>query len=394
MKQLYSDRIQDLIPEGVKLLNKIPFNAKQKLGDYYHQPVILSHEHGVTFSSAGGEAFTLNDAINGVMKDAQVRGSELVLRSRLSYAAASRSLSSEAAFKDATKLLVQNMLRSVTKKLEIEMLYGQVGYGVVSAVSGFDITISQKEWAPGIFAGAEGMKIQIRDSTGVTPRVGTATITSVNFDTRTITVDAVPTGTIATDVIWHDGAYNNEFAGVHKIISNSSTLFNIDASVYNLWKGNTYDAGNAKLSFNKIQDAIAKAVEKGLDSDVVVMVNPLSWADLLSEQAALRRYDGSYSSSIAEAGSKEIKFHGQNGMVEIIPSIFVKRGYAYVLCMEDFMRVGSTEVTFQRPGKQDEFFRELENSAGFELRSYCDMALFTSSPSKNVLISNIDDTAS
>lgn len=71
-KQLYSDRIQDLIPEGVKLLNKIPFNAKQKLGDYYHQPVILSHEHGVTFSSAGGEAFTLNDAINGVMKDAQV----------------------------------------------------------------------------------------------------------------------------------------------------------------------------------------------------------------------------------------------------------------------------------------------------------------------------------
>lgn len=310
------------------------------------------------------------------------------MRSALSYGAASRSVNSKAAFKDATKLLVQNMLRSVTKKLEIEMLYGQVGYGVVSGVSGLVISISAAEWAPGIWAGSENMKIEIFDTTLATQRTGTATITAVDFDNQTITVDAVPTGTVATDVIFPKTAKGNEFAGIHKIITNTGTLFNISAATYNLWKGNSYNASGA-LSFDKIQEAISKAVEKGLEEDVCVLVNPDVWADLLNDQAALRRYDSSYNPAMAENGAKQIKFHAQNGIVEIIPSIYVKHGYAYVLCMEDFMRVGSTDVTFNRPGKGDEFFRELDSNAGYELRAYCDMALFCSSPGKQVLIYGI-----
>lgn len=304
--------------------------------------------------------------------------------------AASRAQTGKAAFMDATKYLVQNMLKSISKKLEIEMLYGQVGYGVVASTAGVDVVIEEKEWAPGIWSGAENMPIQIRDTTGAIVR-GLANIVSVNISTRTLTLDALPAGTVATDVIYHKGAYGNEFAGLHKIITNSGTLFNIDASQYSLWRGNEYDASNTNLSFEMIQDAIALAVEKGLDSDVMVLVSAKTWSKLITEQAALRMYDSSYKRDVSENGSESIKFHGQNGAIEIVPSIHVKQGYSYIVPADELMRVGSSDITFKRPGKGDEFFRELENSAGYELRCYTDQALFCSAPGKLVLIRNISN---
>ena len=391
-KEVYSANLENLIPDGVKLMSKIPFVKRDsQIGNLYHQPVILGHEHGVTFASGDVDAFSLNDAVPGQIKDAQVQGTQLVLRSVIGYTAASRSAEGGSkAFKEATKYLVENMLRSVTKKLEIELFYGQVGYGAVSAVSTTVITISTAEWAPGIWAGAEGMPIEIRDAAGTTSR-GNFNIVSVDFDNKQITLsaDAAAAGVIATDIIWHKGAYGNEFAGMHKIITNTGSLFNISAATYSLWKGNSFSASSAALSFQKLQDAIARAVEKGLDSDVSVFVNPKTWADLLNDQAALRQYDSSYSSGMAENGAKEIKFHGQNGMIEIVPSIYCKEGYAYVMSPREFVRIGSTDVTFRRPGKGDDFFRELENAAGYEMRCFSDQALFCMAPGRNVLITDI-----
>lgn len=390
-KEVYGKELIDLIPDGVKLLQKIPFAKKEaQLGNMYHQPVVLGLEHGVTFAGAGDDAFSLNDAVPGQLKDAQVRGTQLVLRSVMGYASASRSSEGGAkAFKQATKFLVGNMLRSVTKKLEIEMLYGQMGYATlaVNAVASNVITIPAAQWAPGIWAGAERMPIEQRDSSGTL--VKSSNIVSVDFENKTITTDGVAGTITAGDVIWHKGAYGNEFAGIHKIITNTGTLFNIDASAFTLFKGNTYSAGSAALSFAKIQDAVAKAVEKGLDNDVMVIVNPNSWSDLLTDQAALRMYDSSYSPALSETGSKELKFHGQNGVIEIVPSIYCKQGFAYVISTDEMMRIGSSDVTFKRPGKGDEFFRELENHAGYELRCYTDQALFCHAPGKNVLITNI-----
>jgi hypothetical protein len=57
--------------------------------------------------------------------------------------------------------------------------------------------------------------------------------------------------------------------------------------------------------------------------------------------------------------------------------------------MDELIRVGSTDITFRRPGQGDEFFKDLENSAGYELRAYTDQALFCSAPGKLVLIDSI-----
>ena len=90
-KEVYADKIENLIPDGVKLYNMIPFNKESKaLGNLYHQPVVLGLEHGVTYGGPNGDAFALNSSIAGVMKDAQVQGYEMVLRSVLSVGAASK----------------------------------------------------------------------------------------------------------------------------------------------------------------------------------------------------------------------------------------------------------------------------------------------------------------
>lgn len=389
-KEVYAKELVNLIPDGVKLLTRIPFAKKDAtLGNLYHQPVILGHEHGVTFAGATDDAFALNDAVAGSIKDAQVQGTQLVLRSVLGIAAASRAAGGDSkAFMQATKFLVGNMLRSVTKKLEIEMLYGQIGYATLAAnaVASNTIAIPDAEWAPGIWAGSESMPIEQRTAAG--SLVKSMNVVSVDFAARTITVDGVAGTITANDVLWHKGAYGNEFAGIHKIITNTGTLFNINAATYSLFKGNTFSAGGA-LTLAKVQDAIAKAVEKGLDNDVLVIVNPAVWADLITNESALRMYDSSYSTGKLENGAKEIRFYGQNGMIEIVPSIYCKQGFAYVISPDEMMRIGSTDVTFNRPGKDGEFFRDLDNAAGYELRCYTDQALFCSAPAKNVLITGI-----
>lgn len=392
-KETYAEKLGELIPDGVKLLNKIKFMSKDKQpGNLYHQPVILGLEHGVTFAGSDEDAFNLNAPVAGQVKDAQVKGSPAVLRSLLGYVAASRAaLGGQKAFMDATKFLVANMLRSMAKKMEIQMLYGQMGYAAVASAATTAVTISTAEWAPGIWAGAEGMPIEIRDAAGSTSR-GEFKVISVNMDTRVITLnaDAAAAGVVATDVIWHKGAFGNEFPGIHKILSISSgTLFNIDVGTYNLFRGNVYSAGSAALSFTKLNLAAARAVEKGLEGPLLAMVNPRAWANMLSDQAALRRYDGSYSAAKMENGGEKLMFHSQNGLIEIEPSIYVKEGYGYLLSIEDWFRVGSTDMTFKRPGQGEEFFRDLENSAAYELRLYTDQAVFCMAPAKNVLITGI-----
>jgi len=405
-KEAYADKLKELIPDGVKLLNKIKFMSKDKQpGNNYHQPVILGMEHGVTFAGSDEDAFNLLPPVAGQIKDATVKGSPMVMRSLLGYVSASRAAQGgEKAFMDATKFLVANMLRSMSKKIEIQMLYGQKGYAAISSVSTATLTIKTSEWAPGIWAGAEGMPIEIRSyeaagsNPGASSSRGEAVVKSVDLENKTVTLVSAVSGIVVTanqeDVIFHKGAFGNEFPGIHKILETTSgTLFGINVSDYNLFKGNSYSAQSAALSFTKLNLAAARAVEKGLDSKLLVLVNPRTWANMLNDQASLRRYDSSYSEAQLKQGSKSIQFFAQNGELEIEPSIYVKEGYCYMLSIEDWFRVGSSDVTFKRPGQGEEFFRDLENSAAYELRLFTDQAIFTMAPGRNVLVTNIVNAA-
>ncbi len=401
-KQVYADKIMNLIPENVKLLNMVPFQQSDKLGDSYHQPVIVQHEQGYTYGGSDGTAFTLSDAVAGQVKDATIKGYENVLRSKLSYAICSRSATSTAAFEQATKLIVANMLRSFAKRLEISMLYGQKEIALVDAdtTSSNSFIVSDASWAPGIWTALEGAKVRVFSPNLGTDRTSTArSVTAVNLETHEVTVDGAALSLTAADRVIFDGAYTiangwQEMRGLHSIMAayddGVTDLFGINPASYNVWRSTVYSADSADLSFEKIQEGIGQACGRGLDEDVVVLVSQRTWAKLCTDQAALRQYDSSYKRSELENGAEALTFYSQNGKVELMASAFIKESLAFAFPKNSLMRIGSTDVTFKLPGSSnDRFFRELENSAGFEIRSYADQSLFSPAPNKLLLIEEI-----
>jgi len=374
--------------------------------------VLLAQEHGLTYAPANGTAFSLGDAIAARLQDAQIAGAQLLLRSSISYEAAARASNDKKAFVKATSLLVENMLNSISKRLEISLLYGQSGLASSVATTNQSATSTRLEvpaasWAPGIWSGSENAVLVAYNGTTRLNAADTAgyTVTSVDLLNRYVFVSASSADITAIDaasgsitlyflssVVGSGGGQTfNEMAGLDKIITNTGSLFNINASTYALWKGNSYSAGSASLSLTKILNAVAFAVERGLDEDVVCMMSAKTWANIASDQAALRIYDQSYKPSKLENGASEFVFNGQNGRIEIHTSIYVKEGEAFVFPLKRLKRIGAMDVSFKMPGRsqQEDFFLELSNAAGYELRCYTDQAIFCDSPAKLVKITNI-----
>lgn len=409
-KESYADKIKDLVPSAAKFLNLVKFSKGDKqLGLSFNEPVIIGLEGGVTYGGSEGEAFALNQIVSFPMKNATIKGYEIVLRSAISVGAASRAVSSKNSFERGTKLLVGNMLKSMSHRLECAMLYGQKGVAEVDSVTGagnISFNIEAYEWAAGIWLGMTGHEIQIFDATLATLR-GSFKIVSVDLANKRITTasDLTAAGVVATDRVFFSGAVvagatpeYKEQLGLHAIATASSSLFGINNSAEPLFQGNTIDvgsdanAGAAVLSFDKVEEAIAAMVDKGLaEEEVTLLVSNRSWKNLLTEQASKRSYDQSYSSAQLEQGSKVIKFFSQNGMIKIMASSYIKAGFAYAFCEKEFVRIGSTDVTFDPPGYEGEFFKLLENANGYEMRCYSDQALFTTRPSAITVLRYIKD---
>ncbi len=410
-KDVYGDKVENLIPSGEELMKDIPFVKSDKLlGADFNQPVIVGTEQGFSYGGTDGTAFALNEAVPGQVKNATVISYEFVLRTSVSVGAVSRSMSDKNAFERATKLIVANMVQSFAKRLECIMFYGQLDIGVVSVIaagtSGAQkiLTLTSASWAPGIWSGSVNMIVSIWNANSSYAALDAAgfDVNFVDLELKKVTVTENSSGTAANievgDPITHFGAgyYQNssgsfEFAGLQKIMANTGELFGINAATYDLWKSTSYAASGA-LSFAKLQSAIALAMAKGLKEDLLVYVNPSVWSNLITDEAAQRRLDSSYDSKQTEKGSEKIVFYGQNGKITIKPNIYVKESLAF--CIPDpaknsLMRIGSTEVTFQMPGYEGQFFRLLNDNNGYELRAYADMALFCWQPNKLILVTGI-----
>lgn len=412
-KEVYANDIKNLIPDGVKLLKLVPFiESSKEIGNFYHQPVQLSHEHGVTYSAANPSlgAFALEQAVAAVFKDAQVEGAQMLIRASMSYEAAARASNDKKAFVKATSLMVKNMVNSMAKRLEISCLYGRRNIGKLASGTGAGTTrtytIATQEWAAGIWAGSEGMRLDVID----TPTQSGASVllnpnaqiivTAVELTNRTVSVSGNAADLTAVDGALGTGAYfiprgslNQDLFGLDRIITNTGVLYNIDAAAYALWKGNVVDNAAVALSLSKILNSVARAVERGLDEDIVAMLSPKTWANISSDQAALRRYDDSYKGSKLENGAVEYSFFGQNGRIDIVSSIYVKEGECFLFPPKLLKRIGAMDISFKMPGRpQEEFFLELTNNAGYELRAYTDQTLFAEAPAKLVKIFNITNS--
>jgi hypothetical protein len=398
-KEVYAPSLEFLMPEGLKLQKRVTFVPKDRMpGNSYHQPVVLQHEHGFTYAAAGTDAFDLNAAVAGQIKDATILGTQMLLVSVLGYEAAHRASSGgKRAFVQATQYMVENMWLSSKKRLEIDLFYGQSELSKVDGTTTSPITLKAADFAPGVWAGMEGAKLEIFSANLGTQRsngagVTTFTVSSVDIDNKQIVVTPVPSVLVDSDRIFflgqydYAGATHNVFKGLHTILTNTGSIFGIDASTYSLWKANSQSAASAVPSFDIIQQLEAKCVGKGLDTNVCLYVNPKIWAKLLTDQAALRRHGDPNKRSVYEIGSETLVFYGQAGLIEIEPSIYVKEGFSYMISDPLFSRVGATDITFRLQDRGDEFFRHVDAKAAYELRNYSNQAMFCEAIGKNGIL--------
>lgn len=418
-KETYADSERDLVPYEDKLLREIAFQViSERPGNKWHKPVITSYPHGVTFAPARSGAFALKTSIAMEMKDAQVEGANILLREQVPYESINRALNSKGAFGQVMTPILKMVTKAVSKETEVSHLYGQSGVATLASSANTNatttvLTITESQFASGFWSGQKNALLSAY--TGTT-RVNIAdteaeafTVTAFNADTRAVTVTGSAAGIAALDTaaltpgavtLWRYGAVTGtgggiaytESAGINKIITNTGTLFNIDAGTVDLFKGNSTDAAGP-LTFGKVLNGANKLVSRGLtDQRLVLYCNPLTWGNLLNDQASARRYDGSYSTDKVKNGSRVIEFYSQNGVIEVHSHMYVKQGEAFMFPPDMAKRIGSLDITFQDPAEGGRVFFNLENVAAKEVRCMTEQAIFFEAPATALKFTGIVNT--
>ena len=423
-KRVYGD-LHNLLPQDFPLAREIPFSEGRKVGDSFVEAFVLANETGWTLAGTGQDAFDINPAIAGVVKQSSIVPSQVVLTSVIPFAFISRSAGGgEKAFYDGTKHVMQNHIRSHSRLLEAMRIHGQraskLGYvsyaaagtvyrgatysnagditlGGVAFTDGVNTTSKAILLAPGYFAaglwvGLEGCVIEQLDSTDAV--VASGKLVSVDADNGILYVDFVPvaaTSTTSHKVCFEGMESNKEMVGVQKILENSGTLFGISSTQYALWKANRVDLQKKRFSMKALQEGVAQAVNKGgLDKPLMIIVNPRTFAALTQDEAALRKYDASYKSA-AQNGFETIEYYAANGLNKIVPHRMIMEGDVYGLEIGDWIRSGSAEISFKVPGLDKEVIFALENQAGYVVRSFSDQFVMCRAPARQIVWTNGND---
>ena len=408
-KEIYADNIVNLIPDNAKLVKAIKYAKSDKLGNLYHQPVILTNEHGITYAAAGDGAFSLNSPVAMSTQDAQINSYQMVSRHVIPYETAARALGKDkAAFFDATELIVKNSMESMTNRLEQQLLYGQAALAQTATTSGSSgwttgatsllITISDASWAVGLWAGAENGALNFYKSTDNTVLNSSAlvSVASVDVANKQITISGAAADISAintwcatsgqlANIYWYSatsgtaGTFAHKtMVGLDRMCTVSGTLWNISNSTYNLWKANSYSVGG-NLTFDKVNKGLNASIGKGLREDVTIYCAPQVWEYLWNELDAKRHYDYNYKGEQI-LGNDDFQVLTQSGKIKVVPHNCVKAGEAFVVPMNRVKRLGPSEITMVNPGMGGKMVTELENSAGFQFKLYVDQGFFCETP--------------
>jgi len=414
MFKYVQDKAQSLLPENAVLLNMIPeLTGNTEEGRKYLIPVQLTHENGITYGD--GSVFALNAASSAVYDEIEVDSYPMVLLTQISESVAGRMANSEKAFITESTLRAEVMYQSLARFYEISMLYGKSATGIGTAIQTTSVAssttgtcyVTVAQWSAGIWAGAVGAQINFYDGSGAlvsSAADSVFTVTGVNNSLMKFTLSGTSTGITAlstafgagTCVIVFNGAggtsavNGNDMIGLDAQIVGGGTTFGIDATLYPLWQGQTYACSSASLTMAKVLAGIGQAVAVGgLNSEAVLMVAATTYQNLNADQAALRQYDGSYSGKDATNGSEGICYRGPNGKVTVEVNNITKQGEAHAIPKKHVKRVGVHEISFKRPGKNDEFFQEIPGYAGYSLRASGDFCVLLEKPAQAVKFTGI-----
>lgn len=414
-KQRYGEFTNPL-PEENTIADWFDFVPQdQRPGQNFNFPVVVQNEHGQTADNTG-TAFTLNSAIDSVLKNAQIDGSTLALVGNIPYDVTFRGRNGAGngnnggAFRSAFELKTSLMMQSMEFYREISLLYGAgstttaaSNIGVVSTPitgganlgtgSGQIVSITSASLAPGLWNNMIGALVDVYQSDATTLRASgvgvTAFNTSVGSTLATVQLFKTSSSAVvaANDIIVPAGWLSKTCVGVEAILTNTGTLFGINAATYPMWKAATFSAASGSLNRAKVLGMMAKLFPNGLDQGGRLFVSAPTFADLAEEADALQRFTGN-TDEVKRQGANALEYKSPAGPLSVVLHKYMKQGQAFFFPRGNGKRVGSTDITFRGEG-QDWFFLELPNNAGCQLRVMSNQAPVLRIPYRCAIINNI-----
>ncbi len=402
-KDIYVDNGKDLVPEWAILGEMIGFDEANKTGGEYVKGVLLRIPHGITYGTRG-TAYSLNAAIPLQTGDARVSGASFHLKEDIAVDLFDMGRTTKQAFRSVFDTVVMGMTKASYLYREIPLIYGGYHMGQFSssdpgAGTTATWTFTDATWAPGLWAQLEGASVdvynQAADAGTKRNSGGAITVGVADVSARTVAVtgDNVSLAAIyaagSTNYVKPVGADGKWFSGLKTIVPHSSgTLFNISATTYSIWRGNTQSAGSAKLTFSTINAAANLTLGRGGYGKKVLLVSNATWADLNNDSAQFRS-DVNKKGGDFSLGAEDITFFASSGHIKVVMHPMLMRGEAYLINPDVFTRIGSTDHTWGIDGKQDRFIQANESSASMQIRCRWEQALMCDDLSQNCQITSI-----
>lgn len=402
-KDRYVGKLESLLPSTAIVQDDVRFNRADALGDNYVKNLRVKRSASFTYYGSALDAFALADVATGGTVAATAKGTQFVLRDSISYGALKGAKNSMQAFGNAFDETVKDMVEASAFALELQLLYGNSSIGEVASITSGGttaetITLKEASWAIGIWAQAEGLKIDFYDAPGGT-KVNTnadVTVGAVDFSARTVvlTGNATDLGNIAADDVIIPKDADGEWASGMDILvpQTSGTMHGVALGTYGAMRGNTYAVGSASLSFADVDGAAATIHGRsGRHSKLCLYVSPYTFTDLHQDLTALRRYTAN--ETTGRLGYQMIEYSSQTGPIEVKSHPMVKAGEAFLVNPDGVERVGSTDTTFDAADAMGEgeskFVTQLSGNAGVELRSYWNQGLMNVRPPSHCKLTGI-----
>jgi hypothetical protein len=425
LKIRYSPNLTNAISEINILQKRVDFNLSQTgLGQKYIMPFLGGREQGITFLGQTDSNNTLNPSAPPTFQYASLVGSAIAVNATVTQQIIDASAQPEVSFYPIVDMIMENLIISASKQVEVSMLHGATGLcDVLSCASNTSTTatlnIDPATWAGAMWTGEDGVngkQLDAYDAVGLSGGVATGTKVNTNAAlqvTQVIQSNTAPQLVVSGNssditalvtacdsssdnvVLFAYGAFNKEMVGLTAIQENTGSLFNIDASTTSLWKANQFPiTGN--LTASVLNDAVSTAVNVGaLDENVTVMVNPYTWSKLMNTAlTAQRRFDDSYSPKIIANGTRELEFVSQNGTMEIVAHPYAHQGVAHILPFNQLVRIGSSELKLlsnagRGSNNVGDLLWPITDTVNYQIKSWTNQALMVKEPAKTVLITGI-----
>jgi hypothetical protein len=372
-------KVLNPIPSSSKLQQLMDFKPATKIGKKFVWSVSLALPHGHTWNGQAnyGTGIDLNDAQAGNIQQAEALGCEYYNRSEIPLGVITKGESESQVLMDPVMdIYMSRLVEATSHGLEMMSWYGGTNIGVIS-VKGpntgavFTATIAEADWAAGLFKASDGMPIDIYEpgsngEPGATKRTaaGAAKVTSINAATRQVTITLANVsdyaGITVNDVIVpfrskDNWAYGLDWITTVSAAATNTNVLGINPSTNSLWRANTFDAAGAmtltKFLQATVQLSINASDSPGFDESkprepYVFLCSPYTQIDLITEQAALRRYTEESEIKKLRNGGGGLIFDTPIGPVKIVSSSYCKAGHGFFVRPSDWHYCGSAMPQF------------------------------------------------